>query len=80
MITNKTCPKFYSQSLYTVINELISVESLSKDHFYIHSLQIEDKYELIRLESQGLIEIQDGEIRAKKALVGNVECFFEKTA
>ncbi len=80
MITNKAYYKFYSSALFIVINELISVESLSKDHFYIHSLQIEEKYELIKLESQGLIEIQDGVIRAKKALAANVACIFEKTA
>ncbi len=63
----------YSKGLHTVILELLSNESLSKDHFYIHSLSIEDKYDLIRMESMGLLRIEKGIILANAALFGMKE-------
>ena len=57
-------PQNYSEHLLRVLDELVASGSLSKDHFFINSLAMEDKYELIRLESLGLLSIKEGSINA----------------
>lgn len=58
----------YSEHLLRVLDELVVSGSLSKDHFFINSLLMEDKYELIRLESLGLLSIKEGSVNALKTL------------
>ena len=68
-----------SQSLNQVIGELLSVGSISKDHFYVHALEMEGKYELIRMESLNLLTIAQGKIRANDTLYEWADNLLRKT-
>ncbi len=68
----------FSKSLYNLIDELLTSETLPKT-ILCPFMGIEDKYELIRMESPGLLRIEVDEIFAHQTLIGCIRNSFKKT-
>ncbi len=49
-----------SLKLRTLLDELTNTGTIAKDHHFVAALEIEEKYELIKLESQNWLSIENG--------------------